>query len=225
MNQGSLLNGLLRREWQLALRKHGEYLLPLAFFALTATCFPLSLGPEPQLLAQIAPAAIWIAALLASLLSVDTLFRRDFEDGTLELLLLYAEPLFLAVLVKIAVHWLATCIPLLLVTPLLGLALHLQASVLPALLMGLLLGTAIFSLVGAIGAALTVTIRRGSLLIGLLLLPLFASVLILGMIAADSASGGMDPTAALLWLATLLTLALTLAPFAAGAALRATLFP
>jgi len=220
----SRLSGLWRREWRLAVQLRNEYMQPPIFFVLSVCLFPLGIGPAPELLQQIAPAIIWIAALLACLLGLDTLFRRDFADGTLEQLLLHAQPPFFAILLKVGVHWLATAGPLLIFTPMLAHIVDLPMVVLPSLLLGLFLGTPILSLLGAVGAALAVTLRSGSMLLGLLLLPLFAPVLIVGAIAADNAAHSLDPAAALLWLGVLLVLAITLAPFAITAALRAALF-
>lgn len=220
----SRLGALFLREWQLLVQARNEYLYPLMFYVLSICLFPLGLGPESGLLQSIAPAILWIMALISSLLSLDTLFRRDFEDGTLEQLLLTARPAFLVVFIKVIVHWLATGIPLLLMTPVLAYTLSLPEDILPILLLGLLLGTPILSFLCAMGAALAVTLRSGGILSGLILLPFFVPVLILGTIATNNAAFGLDATPALLWLGVILAASVTLMPFVITAVLRATLF-
>jgi len=178
---GSVLWQLLRREWQLTWRRPGEVLNPLVFFAMVITLFPLAVGPEPALLQRMASGVIWVAALLATLLSLDGLFRSDFEDGSLEQWVLSPHPLTLLVLVKVLHHWLMCGVMLVLLTPVLGMMLALPWSVIPVLCVTLLLGTAVLSLLGAIGAALTVGLKGGgSMLLALLILPLYIPVLIHG---------------------------------------------
>lgn len=218
----SNLSGLLRREWLLALRHRGEYLQALAFFLLIASLFTLVL--EPELLTQAAAVVIWISALMASLLCVDTLFRNDQVDGALEQLLLLAEPLYLVMLVKVLVHWLLSGVPLLLLAQLLGLMLHLPGEAFLALLLSLLLGTPILSLTGAIGAALTVTVRSAGMLIALLVLPLYVPVLLLAVQTIQHAVSGEPIGGTLWWLSALLALNLTLAPFAMASGLKAVHF-
>lgn len=212
--------GLLRRDLRLGVRRRGELLNPLLFFVLVASLFPLGVGPGPTILATIAPGVIWVAALLATLLSMERLFRSDFEDGALEQLLLSPYPLPLLVLAKVLAHWLVTGLPLLLVSPLLGLLLHLPAEAVRTLPLALLLGTPVLSLVGAIGVALTVGLRRGGVLLTLLVLPLYVPVLIFGTAAVAAAAAGLPVSGQLALLGALLALALSLAPFAAAAALR-----
>jgi heme exporter protein B len=192
----------------------------LLFFILVVSLFPLGIGPSPQLLATIAPGVIWVAALLATLLSMERLFRSDFEDGALEHLLLSPHSLPLLVLAKVSAHWLVTGLPLLLVSPLLGVLLQLPASAIRALPLTLLLGTPALSLIGAIGVALTVSLRRGGVLLTLLVLPLYVPVLIFGTAAVAAAGAGLPTTGQLALLGALLALALTLAPLATAAGLR-----
>jgi heme exporter protein B len=218
---GSVLWQLLRREWQLTWRRPGEVLNPLVFFAMVITLFPLAVGPEPALLQRMASGVIWVAALLATLLSLDGLFRSDFEDGSLEQWVLSPHPLTLLVLVKVLHHWLMCGVMLVLLTPVLGMMLALPWSVIPVLCATLLLGTAVLSLLGAIGAALTVGLKGGgSMLLALLILPLYIPVLILGTGAMDAALQGLPVQGYLLWLGCLAVLALSLAPLAIAAGLR-----
>ena len=218
---GSVLWQLLRREWHLTWRRPGEVLNPLVFFAMVITLFPLAVGPEPALLQRMASGVIWVAALLATLLSLDGLFRSDFEDGSLEQWVLSPHPLTLLVLVKVLHHWLMCGVMLVLLTPVLGMMLALPWSVIPVLCATLLLGTAVLSLLGAIGAALTVGLKGGgSMLLALLILPLYIPVLILGTGAMDAALQGLPVQGYLLWLGCLAVLALSLAPLAIAAGLR-----
>jgi heme exporter protein B len=215
-----LFRGQLRRDLALTLREPTEIAQPLAFFVLVITLFPLGVGPAPERLAELAPGVVWIAALLATLLGLEGLFRRDREDGTLEQLVLRARPLELAVLARMTAHWLATGLPLTLAAPALGFMLALPAEARLPLMAGLALGTPVLTLLGGVGAALTVGLRSGGLLLALLVLPLFVPVLILGVGAAELASAGLGARAPLLWLATGTAAAVTLAPFAIAGALR-----
>ena len=191
------------------------------FFAMVITLFPRAGGPEPALLQRMASGVIWVAALLATLLSLDGLFRSDFEDGSLEQWVLSPHPLTLLVLVKVLHHWLMCGVMLVLLTPVLGMMLALPWSVIPVLCATLLLGTAVLSLLGAIGAALTVGLKGGgSMLLALLILPLYIPVLILGTGAMDAALQGLPVQGYLLWLGCLAVLALSLAPLAIAAGLR-----
>ena len=212
--------GMARRDLKMAIRRRSELLNPLLFFILVVSLFPLGVGPGPQLLQEIAPGVIWVAALLATLLSMERLFRSDFEDGALEQLLLSPHALSLLVLAKVFAHWLVTGLPLILVSPLLGLLLHLPAEGIAALPVTLLLGTPALSLIGAIGVALTVGLRRGGVLLTLLVLPLYVPVLIFGTTAVAAAAAGLPIAGQLALLGALLALALTLAPFATAAGLR-----
>ncbi len=211
---------LLARESRLLFRRPAELANPLVFFAIVIALFPLAVGPESQLLQTISPGLIWVAALLAVLLSLDGLFRSDFEDGSLEQWVVSPHPLALLVLAKVLAHWLFSGLALVLLAPLLGLMLGMPASALPVLLMSLLLGTPILSLLGAVGAALTVGLKRGGLLLALLILPLYIPVLILGSGALQAALQGLPAAGYLLWLSSLTVLAVTLTPFAIAAGLK-----
>ena len=211
---------LLRREARLLCRRPAELLNPLVFFAIVVALFPLAVGPESKLLETLSPGLVWVAALLAVLLSLDGLFRSDFEDGSLEQWVLSPQPLPLLVLAKVLAHWMFSGLALVLLAPLLALMLGLPARCLPVLLISLLLGTPILSLLGAVGAALTVGLKRGGLLLALLILPLYIPVLILGSGALQSALQGLPTAGHLLWLASLTALAVTLTPFAIAAGLK-----
>ena len=214
---------VLKRDLTLAYRRRAEITNPLVFFVIVITLFPLSMGPEANLLARVAPGIIWVAALLASLLSLDAIFSPDHQDGTLEQLLLSPHPLSLMVLAKVIAHWLVSGVPLLLLAPVLALLLHLPEEALGVLMLSLALGTPTLSLIGAIGVALTVGLRKGGVLLSLLVLPLYIPVLIFGALAVDAAAGGMSPAANLYLLGAVLALALSLSPIAAAAALRVSL--
>jgi heme exporter protein B len=214
------LAGVIRRDLRLALRQGSDAVLVLAFFVMAVLLFPFGVGPEPNLLARIAAGVIWSMALLAALLSFDRLFQADHEDGSLDLLALAPLPLSAIVLAKTAAHWLTTGLPLLLVSPLLALVLRLPGEALPMLLLALLLGTPTLSLIGAVGAALTLGARRGGVLLPLLVMPLYVPVLIFGVAAVDAASAGLSAQPHLLLLAAYLIAALPLAPWAGAAALR-----
>jgi heme exporter protein B len=208
------------RDLTIAFRAPGELINPLMFYLIGITLFPLGVGPNPARLAEIAPGVLWVLALLATLVSLDTLFRRDFDDGTLEQLVLNVEPLFVAVLAKVCGHWLVTGLPLTLLSPLAALLLNLPATAIPTLAAALALGTPVLSLLGAVGAALTVGLKRGGLLLALITLPLYVPVLILGAGAVAGQIDGVDPSAQLAWLAAILALMATVTPFAAALALR-----
>jgi len=211
---------LLARESRLLFRRPAELANPLVFFAIVIALFPLAVGPESRLLQTISPGLIWVAALLAVLLSLDGLFRSDFEDGSLEQWVVSPHPLALLVLAKVLAHWVFSGLALVLLAPLLGLMLGMPTSALPVLLMSLLLGTPILSLLGAVGAALTVGLKRGGLLLALLILPLYIPVLILGSGALQAALQGLPALGYLLWLSSLTALAVTLTPFAIAAGLK-----
>ncbi len=217
---GSACWALLRRDLILAIRHRGELANPLLFFVMVVTLFPLGLGPESSTLQVIAPGIIWVSALLAALLSLESVFRSDFEDGSLEQLLLSPHPAALLIFTKVFAHWLISGLPLLLIAPLLGVLLHLPTEGMTILIASLALGTPVLSLVGAIGVALTVGLRRGGVLLSLLVLPLYIPVVIYGTSAVASAAVGLPAVAQLYFLAALLALALTLAPIAAAASLR-----
>ncbi len=216
----SVLRACLSRDLLLALRHRGELINPLVFFVIAISLVPLGVGPEASFLARMAPGLIWVMALLACLLSLDGLFRSDFEDGTLEQMLSHPQPLYLMVLAKVLAHWLVTGLPLTLLSPLLGLMLSLPAQAYPVLLVSLLMGTACMSLVGAIGAALTVSLRRGGLLLSLIVMPLYIPVLIFGASAVSYALEASPQSVPLAVLGALLALSLAFAPLATAAALR-----
>lgn len=211
---------LLARETRLLFRRPAELANPLVFFAIVIALFPLAVGPESKLLQAISPGLIWVAALLAVLLSLDGLFRSDFEDGSLEQWVVSPHPLALLVLAKVLAHWMLSGLALVMLAPLLGLMLGMPISALPVLLVSLLLGTPVLSLLGAVGAALTVGLKRGGLLLALLILPLYIPVLILGSGALQAALQGLPALGHLLWLASLTALAITLTPFAIAAGLK-----
>jgi heme exporter protein B len=211
---------LFCREWRLAWRRPGQLLNPLVFFAIVISLFPLAVGPEPSMLRTMAPGVIWVAALLATLLSLDGLFRSDYEDGSLEQWVLSPHPLSLMVLVKVLHHWMVCGLALVVLSPLFGLMLSLPTKVLPALVLSLLLGTPVLSLLGAVGAALTVGLKSGGVLLALLILPLYIPVLILGTGAVEAALQGLPVAGYALWLGCLAVLALSLSPVAIAAGLR-----
>lgn len=214
---------LLRRDLALAFRIGGGGLMALAFFAIAATLVPIGIGGAAEALGRVAGGVIWVSALLACLLSLDRLFQADFEDGSLDLIVLAPAPLEASVLAKAAAHWLTTGLPLVAVSPALALTLKLAPGAYGALVAGLAIGTPALSLIGAVGAALTVGVRRGGLLLSLLVLPLYLPTMILGARAVERAATGL-PYAAPLYLAGAVTLfALAAAPFAAAAALRVNL--
>ncbi|MBP7001536.1 heme exporter protein CcmB [Amaricoccus sp.] len=214
---------ILARELGLALRSGGGAGLGLAFFLIVVLLAPLGVGPEPRALAGLAPGILWIAALLACLLSLDRLFQADAEDGSLDALALAPLPLEAVVALKALAHWLTTGLPLAAAAPLLGVALHLPAAAQPWLVAGLAAGTPALSFLGAIGAAVTVGVRRGGLLLSVLVLPLYLPTLIFGARAVADAAAGEDPTPAFLLLAGVTLGVLAAAPFAAAAAIRANL--
>ena len=211
---------LLRRQLVLAIRRPIEIGNPLLFFAMVVALFPLGLGPAPDKLTQFAPGILWIIALLSNLLTSDTVFRSDFDDGSLEQLLLSPQPLYLSVLAYVTAHWFVTGLLLALVSPVFALMLNLPGQGMAALFMSLLLGTAVLSLVGGIGAALTVGLKRGGMLISLLILPLYMPVLIFGSAAVQAAVNGAPAGPYLAILGAMLSLAIALAPIAMAAGLR-----
>ena len=215
------LIALFLREWRLARRIGGGGAMGVVFFLILVTMVPFAIGPDLNLLARIGPAILWIAALLANLLGLDRLFQSDHEDGSLDLLQMSGAPLELIVLVKALAHWCATGLPLVVAAPLFGLMLALDADALGGVTLSLLVGTPALTLIGAIGAALTVSLRRGGLLMAILVLPFTVPVLIFGVSAAAAASGGTVPFMTPLLILGAMTLgSVALAPFAAAAALR-----
>lgn len=212
--------GLLRRDLRLALRQAGDTGLVLGFFVLAVVLFPLGVGPEPEILGRIAGGIIWVAALLAALLSLDRLFQTDYEDGELDLIVLSPLPLELAVLAKCAAHWLATGLPLTLASPALALIVDLDPRAIGTLMLGLFLGTPALSLVGSVVAALALGARRQGALLALLVLPLYVPPLIFGAAAVEASVTGGLARPHLLLLAALSLAALPLCPWASAAALR-----
>ncbi len=218
-----MLVTIIRRELKVAFRNSSELINPLWFFLIVITLFPLGIGPESALLARIAPGVVWVAALLSSLLALERLFRDDFLDGSLEQLVLLPAPLPLTVLGKVIAHWLVTGVPLIILSPLASLLLSLSFSGWCGLALTLLLGTPILSFLGAIGVGLTVGLRRGGVLLSLLVLPLAVPVLIFSSAAIDAASQGVPIGGYLAILGAMLIASITLAPFATAAALRISL--
>lgn len=208
------------RDLRLVWRRRGDAAQPLLFALMVVALFPLALGADPQQLARIAPGVLWVAVLLTSLLTLDTLYRSDVEDGSLEQMLLAPVPLAWLLAVRVGVHWVTASLPLVVVTPLLAELLFLPADLLPVLMASLLLGTPLLSLMGAVVAALTVGIRRSGMLLALLALPLFLPVLVFGAGSVMAAAQGLPWVGALLLLGAGLALALVLAPLAAAAAIR-----
>jgi heme exporter protein B len=213
---------LVLRDLRLAVRQRHELANPLIFFVLVVSLFPLAMTPTPELLKQLAPGVIWVAALLAVLLSLDRLFKQDYEDGSLDQLMLSPNPLVILVLAKVVAHWLLTGLPLVLIAPLLGMFMRIPEEAVTVLMFSLLLGTPVLSLVGAIGVSLTVAVNRGGVLLSLIILPLYIPVLIFGANAVDVASDGMSVRGQLLFLGAVLALAISLAPVATAVALRIT---
>ncbi|YAA66701.1 heme exporter protein CcmB [Methylomonas sp. BW4-1] len=211
---------IIRRDLLLAFRRRAEMANPLFFFVLVVTLFPLAVGAQPNLLRAMAPGVIWVSALLAALLSLDGLFRSDFEDGSLEQMLLSSHALSVLVLGKIIAHWLVTGLPLLLVAPLLAVFLGLPQQAMGTLWLTLILATPLLSLIGAIGVALTVGLRRGGMLLSLLVLPLYVPVLIFASGAVDRAASGLPVGAQLYILLAMLLSALVLVPLPTAAALK-----
>ena len=212
---------LFLREWRIARRIGGGASVGAVFLLILVTIMPFSLGPDMNLLAKLGPAILWIAALLATLLGLDRLFQGDSDDGSLDMLVNAALPLELVVLVKCAAHWATSALPLIVVTPLFGLMLAMDAKPLALVALTLLAGTPALTMIGAIGAALTVSLRRGGLLMAVLVLPLAIPVLIFGVSSASSASGGAAPfRTPFLMLCAMSLFAIAGAPFAAAAAIR-----
>ena len=217
---GALLLAVIRRDLMLAWRRRADIATVILFFVIVVSLFPLGVGPELNLLRTIAPGIIWVAALLACMLSLQQIFASDHADGALDQMLLTAAPLGMIVAARAFAHWLISGLPLVLLSPLLALQFDLPQELSPVLMLSLLLGTPILTLIGAIGAALTLGLRGGGMLLALLVLPLYVPVLILGAGAVESASAGLGAEAHLLLLAAQLVVTGTFAPWAISAALR-----
>ncbi len=211
---------IIARDLLLAFRHRGDLLSTLFFFVIVVSLFPLAIGPEPNTLRLIAPGIVWVAALLSSMLALEQLFAADFADGTLDQLLLSPCPLSLLVLGKVIAHWLISGVPLVLMGPVLGIQYDLSTEALGVLLLSLLLGTPVLSLIGAIGAALTLGLRNGGVLVSLLVLPLTIPVLIFGAGAVEATASGLGAEGHLSMLAAILVLSLFFAPLAAALSLR-----
>jgi heme exporter protein B len=214
---------VVRRELRLSFRRPEQLLQPLVFFLIVTTLFPLGLNLQLSLLRDMAPGVLWVAALLSSLLSLDSLFKGDADDGTLEQLALSGQGLTLIVVAKTLAHWLVTGLALVVVSPIVGTALGIPTGAFATMMLSLALGTLTLSWLGAIGAGLTIGLRRGNVLLALIVLPLAMPLLIFGAAATDRAISGISVMGALYFLAALCVLTSTLAPFAAAAALRITL--
>jgi len=214
---------VFRREWQISFRRWSDLLSPLVFFTVTAALFPLAVSPLPNLLKQIGPGVLWVTALLAMLISMQRLFREDFEDGSLEQLALSPQPLPLLMLGKVLAFWVQTAVPLILLAPVVGVAYQLPTAASQVLILSLLLGTPALCMLGSVAAALTVGLRQGAGLLAILLLPLCIPVLIFGARAVDLAAGGFEVQGPLMLIAAISVLTVTLAPFATAAAVRVSL--
>ena len=218
-----LFTEIIKRELGIAMRKRAEILNPLWFFLIVITLFPLVVGPDPNLLAKIAGGVAWVAALLSALLSFERLFRDDFIDGSLEQLMLTSQPLALVALAKVAAHWMLTGLPLILLSSVAALLLSLDAHIWWALALTLFIGTPALSCIGAIGVALTVGLRKGGVLLSLLVVPLFIPILIFSASVLDAATLNLPYRGQLAILAAITVASLTFAPFAVAAALRVSL--
>jgi len=214
---------VFRRELTLAWRRRADIVVPWVFFAIVVSLFPLAIGPEPQTLRTIGPGVVWVGALLATMLSLGHIFDTDYADGSLEQLALAPHPLSLLVLAKVAAHWVLAGLPLVLIAPLLAVQLQMDIASLDVLVASLLLGTPVMILIGSVGAALTLGLRGGGVLVSLLVLPLYTPVLIFGASAAMSATQGTSAEMQLSLLGAFLALSLTFAPWASAAALRISL--
>ncbi len=218
-----MLAKLLYRELLRHWRSRQDLINPIIFFIITVSLFPLAVSPEGNILSQIGPGVIWVAALLATLLSLESIYRDDYLDGTLELLLLQSGSPYKVVIAKILSHWMTSGLPLIIVSPLLAVMMNLESDAVLAIMLSLLLGTPVLSLLGAVGMGLTVGLRQGGVLLSLLVLPLYIPVLIFGASAVTAASMGFSYVAQLAYLGAFLVASLTLVPVAAVAAIRVSL--
>jgi heme exporter protein B len=218
-----MLLNTIKRDVLVTFRNPAEMVNPLVFFVIVISLFPLGISPSEKVLADIAPGVIWVAALLATLLSMDLIFRSDYEDGSLEQMTLTEQPFVLITLGKILSHWLMTGLPLTLLSPLLGVMLFVNEEGIKAIMLSLLLGTPVLSLFGAVGAALTVGLRKGGVLIAILILPLYVPVLILATEMIKTGMSGGDYSGHMLWLGALLLMSLGVAPIATSAGVKISL--
>lgn len=215
-----LFFSVYKKDVLLAFRQRSEIINPLLFFLIVISLFPLGIGPEPQLLARMAPGIIWVAALLSTMLGLDKIFRDDHQDGSLEQLLMSPYPTSLIVIAKIAAHWSITGLPLVLLSPMFGLLLNMDSNSMQAVIVTLLIGTPLLSLIGAIGAGLTVGLQKGGVLLSLLVLPLYIPVLIFATSAIETSAMSLDYSAQLAILGAMLAVGLVTAPFAVSSALK-----
>jgi len=220
MSYRKLFLAMLVRDLRIAFRHRAEIMLPVIFFVVVVSLFPLAISPDPEVLSSIGPGVIWVAALLSVLLSLQSLFRSDYNDGSMEQILLSPYPGSLLMLARIIAQWCVTGLPLIIISPLLGLLLHLHAEVIWVLFISLLLGVPYLNMVGAIGVSLTIGLRQAGALLSLLVLPLYVPALIFGSNAVISAANDLPYNGQLLWLAALLVMATTLSPFIISYALR-----
>ncbi len=220
---GGIFFGIVKRDVRLAWSQGGTGTMALSFFLIAVTLFPFGVGPEPQILARIAPGVIWVVALLACLISLDRLYQADFEDGSLDDLALSPLGLTGVAAAKILAHWVSTVLPLVVVSPILGMLMNLPDGAYGTLLISLLVGTPALSLIGSMGAALTVSVRRGGVLLSLLVLPLYVPTLIFAVGAVDATAGLVDATQPLALLGAASLLALVIGPFVSAQALRLSL--
>jgi len=215
-----LLGLVVRRDLVLAMRRRADVLTTLIFFVMVVSLFPLGVGPEPDMLRKMAPGVVWVAALLASMLSLPRMFAADYQDGTLEQMLLVPQSLSMLVLGKILAHWMVSGLPLVLMSPVLGLQFDMSGQALGVLMLSLLLGSPVLSMIGAIGAALTLGLRGGGVLVSLLVLPLCVPVLIFGTGAVEAVNSGMNYASHLQLLAAMLVPSLVFTPWVTAHALR-----
>nr|WP_199711764.1 heme exporter protein CcmB [Alginatibacterium sediminis] len=223
MRNSLVFRAIVRRELISAMRRNAEVINPLWFVLIVVTLFPIALGPEPQLLAKVAPGVFWVTAILSCLLSLERLFRDDFSDGSLEQMLMSSHSLVGIALAKVFAHWLLTGIPLLLISPLVAVLLSMEWQVYKACFLTLAIGTPVLSLIGAVGVALTVGLRKGGVLLSLLVLPLYIPILIFATSAIESAAFSLPYDGPLAIMAAILALCASLCPFAISAALRVSL--
>jgi len=216
----NVLLTVIHRDLLVAFRRRAELMNPVLFYAIVVTLFPLGVSPDVSFLSKLAPGVVWVTALLAALISVERIFKQDFEDGSIEQLFLSPYPVSLLIFGKVVAHWIITGVPMLGIVPIMAMLLHIPGQVLPVLWISVLIGTPILSLVGAIGAALTVGLGGGGMLIGLLVLPLYIPVLIFASSAVSAAMDGQAVSGQLAMLGAGLILALILAPLAISASLK-----